>query len=246
VTIACVALGGCAGDICIDGVCANPDESRLLPGPCVAHRRFDIDTRANTTDAVFTYDRGLLVHIDSTFDGWGGAMLDQPVHTVTTVDWSYDSARQIARISSPTFQWILDAQAVTHMQGGEVCIYDRSTFAFLPSIGLGGQLSPRAELGLASCGAAKYTWTGDGTTLTRTTDNEVATFMLDDSDNITSSDLVNSAGELTETWTFEGAGRLVEHTADTDTAYRYDKAGNLIEEIDKTNDRNTIYSYECW
>lgn len=258
VTLVCVVLGGCAGDVCIDGVCANPDERRPLPGPCSAHRRYLIEDHTNTTDAVFTYDRGLLVHIDSTFDGWGGAMLNTPLHTVTTVDWSYNSAREIARISSPTFQWILDAQAVTRTQGTDVCVYDRATFAFLPFVDLADQLSPRAELGLMSCGASKYSWTQTGQTLTRTTDNRVDTFVLDGRSNITSADFVLTTdgvpGEATESWRFDDGERLAEHLEDNGelsapvdhTVYRYDQGGNLIEEIDKVFGRNTIYSYDCW
>lgn len=257
--LAVVLLGcvlGCDNAVCVDSVCADPDETRRFPGPCVSRRHeIDPDSKQETTyDGSFEYDAARnLTHVTRTFDGWGGPMSDTRVHSFSETHWTYDANGDLLAINGPT-NWAFDAQRVTYTAPGTTTVYDRSTFAFLPIVDLEDLASPRAIFGAISTTSGgtttAYTWSRDGQTVTRistrSSDGRVTTdyYDLDVRDRVVR---WRSVDGIRETYVYEGDLLVDFKTPFLARHFTYDRGGNLIQSEFENETRNPmVYSYECW
>jgi uncharacterized protein RhaS with RHS repeats len=203
----------------------------------------------------YRYDGARLVEIECSW--WDDVFGDGASGTDTTT-WTDDADGQPVRTDNVfdgggytlRWSWQLDTDPITFWSGPgtgqgpgrEEAAYDRATFAFLPAPGSRGWA---AELGLIRKGDTTFTWSGSGTSLTRTASNgHVAMFELDDRGRI----VRKTAGEAVETWSFDG-DLLRGHTYLDDHAreYGYDRAGNVAtSHLLAKEEQRTAYSYDCW
>lgn len=264
--IVLIGLLGCDDAVCVDGVCADPEETRTFPGPCTSrsHSIDDYSKKESIVDGTFEYDAaGNLTRVTSTFDGWGGAMSNTHLHRVDATHWTYDENGDYLRIEGAA-DWTFDAQHVIGSSStGVTTTYDRATFAFLPLVGREGRLEPGAILGAISSdsggGVTTFTWTRTGQVVTCIgTDSgdgavTTTTFQLDDNDNIIHWWSANSSRTSEGRYEFDG-----DHLTDiiynnpyddSGSHYTYDRGGNLIKsEVSFNGQRSNpeVFSYACW
>jgi hypothetical protein len=215
----CLLASGCSSE-CADGICPQA-QTVLRPGPCATGAQStstDGQGDPDTADGscTYTWNGNLLVDVVCSNDeslGQDETMFEYSGSDLVEIDVSSESG-------SPT--WTLDATQVTSSYGSDIAIYPRATFSFdtLP----GEQISPRADLELASENGVTYSWADTATSRVRTgSDGSVVTYSFDENGHLTEID------NPLETFVWDG-DNLVEHdlpSLNVFATYSYDSAGNL-------------------
>ncbi len=251
-----LVVAGCSDDLCVDGACADPSETRAFAGPCAS--------RSHTTNRFgaefvvtgqFGYNAdGRLTTVTVTHDDTGSPPDSTKSQTVSETHWTYDAAGEVSAIDGPNLTWRFDPQHVTLVDRDGTSVYDRATFAFLPQPGLGSAV-PFGWLGLqTTSGGSTCTWTGTDQTRTKTCvgsateDTTTAIFTLDAQGRIVDAAFPNSIGSTPHrSFTFAGANLVDDDNDGRHTRYSYDEGGNLIEVVDELQpDAHEVYTYGCW
>lgn len=235
-------LAGCNTD-CIDGVCADFDNTEHYAGPCrSAEQQMEV-----VRPCTFVY------HDDHRLERvtceWRNPYWDDLAESTWT--WSGDAPSIVdVQAASPTYteatRWsVLESRVrvVPHYDHRER-IYDAATFAFLPLVG-SAVAKPVAELGLIKWGDTNYLWTSEGNRLLRRgSDGTVRAFELDAAGRLVYAELGDGAYRYT--WDED---QLVQR--DTEPAgatpvdlWTYDLGGNVVEHLGPTG--RELYDYDCW
>jgi hypothetical protein len=253
IVLVIVAQSACDGS-CVDGVCPSLDLEQRYPGPCESA----VEGEKHRRHCTYSYEDARLVQIACSW--WNDVHGDDDRGEDTTT-WSYDASGQPVRVEEVLIGrgyrleslWQLDTDPITYSTGDrEIAAYDRETFAFLPMPGAEA-LTPRAALGLLRTSSATFTWSGSGTSLTRTgSDGLAATFELDDRQRVVrvrgDAETDGRLGTYENRWTFDG-DVLVRSTWTTSSPsgesggasdYVYDRYANLVTGADE------VYGYDCW
>ena len=143
--------------------------------------------------------------------------------------------------------WTFEATRITETRHTSVSTYDPALFAFRPAPG-SEKVLPIGELGLVEREGVVYTWSREGSRLTRTSVDEIATYDLDPAGHVLrwiDDRGPNGTVDVDMTFTYEGDHLTSQSTYDQPTYWRYDRAGNLRLTEWVTGDRE-IYNYDCW
>ena len=255
--LAMVTQSACTSP-CADGLCPRLDQSRHYPGPCEsAFEQTAENGQTFGSHCTYGYDGGRITSGECHLWNEYG---DSPSHATTT--WSYDADGHPVSIESSfrsegslirATRWQLDADPITVFEGTttpseETMAFDRATFAFMPIVG-SDVLSPRAELGILHDAEETFSWSGNGTTLTRTSSaGRTTTLELDSRGRIVLSRDQQPSREILETWNFDGdllrettsLTTNADGTSRRTTRYLYDRGLNIA------SADGEVYAYDCW
>ncbi|CAN5922845.1 hypothetical protein BH11MYX3_BH11MYX3_39270 [soil metagenome] len=244
-----LSIPACTTDeACLDGVCSDRDEARTLPGPCsmasssyLKHCDLTYDTAGEPLTASCTI--------------YGGLEDETEQHRVR---WNYDATGALSGyereiVGEATLRWVFEPTRVRYERTGLgasgpylLQLYDRALFAFDPGVG-SSVVFPTATLGLISTdptGAAMYTWSREGSRLTRTgPGTERHVFDLDTRGRLVSTD------NGVNTYVYDGDQLASRVNSDQRFTYFYDRGGNIAETTWAFPDNDThlaeTYSYDC-
>lgn len=250
-----MVVAACDDGECLEGVCADPSETRALPGPCTigsngtitatTDRRFercdihyDAEHRpASATCTVYALlGQESLFEASWTYDPTSGELASYdsqvPWENDSTTRWSWEPTRVRVEFLQPNRPPALYSEI------------DRALFAFDPQP-TSVHVFPTASLGvlsrLSGSDLLEYTWTraGDRLIQTPTAGGPPTTYDLDARGRL----IAINDGYVT--YDYEGEHLVRRAVGGQVVTYAYDAGGNISEALGPGT-RRQVFGYNCW